>query len=82
MKQSKNTKRIFQFKMNEGKEDRIIRSFIAIGLFVAAYFSTGNAQLFFLIFGTTMTITTIFGWCPLYILFGFDTCRDRKKAKK
>jgi len=64
-----------KIKINEGKFDRIVRVIITASLFVfAIFFAQGTAQVFCLIFAAIMAITTLFGWCPLYILFGFSTC--------
>jgi len=64
---------------NEGTADRIVRAIVTIGLYAAAFFTTGTAQVFFLIFAITMTITTILGWCPLYLMFGINTCGKAKE---
>jgi hypothetical protein len=70
-----------KFEINEGKTDRIIRAVIVVILFtVAFFFSQGALKIFCLIFGIMMTITTTIGWCPLYILFGFDTCGKKEKT--
>jgi len=70
-----------RIEKNEGTADRVVRSIVTIGLFIAAGLTDGNARIVFLIFGTTMTITTIMGWCPLYPLLGVNTCGGGKKKK-
>ncbi|MDR0304101.1 MAG: DUF2892 domain-containing protein [Chitinispirillales bacterium] len=69
-----------KIEKNEGKSDRIIRVFIVVILYITAiFFVQGTAKIFCLFFATAMAITTIFGWCPLYILFGFNTCGQVKE---
>jgi hypothetical protein len=64
-----------KIEKNEGNTDRIVRVFITLALFAAAiFFVEGTARVFCIILGTTMTITTALGWCPLYLLFGVNTC--------
>ena len=71
-----------EIEKNEGNADRIVRIFIVIVLFtLAIFFSQGTARVFFIFFGVTLTITTVMGWCPLYLLFGFSTC-DRKEKNE
>ena len=72
-----------KIKVNEGKSDRVVRVIIAAFLFVLAIFFThGTAQVFFLILAAMMSITTLMGWCPLYILFGFSTCGKESVEKE
>jgi hypothetical protein len=71
----------FELEVNEGKSDRIVRSIICAVLFVFAFaFAQGTARIFCIVLGIMMTVTTLMGWCPLYILFGFSTCADKSAA--
>ena len=64
-----------KIEKNEGTSDRVVRIVIIVVLFtVAIFFSEGAARIFCVLLGTVMTITTIMGWCPLYLLFGVNTC--------
>jgi len=72
-----------KIKVNEGKSDRVVRTIIAALLFVFAIFvARGTAQVFFLILAAMMSVTTLMGWCPLYILFGFSTCGKENVEKE
>jgi hypothetical protein len=60
---------------NEGAADRIARTLITLGIFaLGAFFLQGTAQIVAVIMGTIMTITTALGFCPLYHVFGINTC--------
>ncbi len=68
---------------NEGKVDRITRSIVGVCLLVFGLtLATGIAKPITLFFGTTTIISAVFGWCPLYLPFGVDTCRGRHKKKE
>ncbi|MCL1947189.1 MAG: DUF2892 domain-containing protein [Chitinivibrionia bacterium] len=68
-----------KIEKNEGSSDRIIRTFIVLALFVVAiFFVEGRAKVFCIIMGIVMTATTAMGFCPLYLIFGVNTCGKRK----
>lgn len=72
-----------KFKTNEGKSDRIVRIFVCAALFMFAFvFAQGTARIFCLILGVLMAVTTLMGWCPLYILFGFSTCGKERETEE
>ncbi len=67
-------------KQNMGRPDRIIRILVAI-LFVVLWFThtvTGMAGYVLLILAGVFLITSIVGSCPLYSLFGINTCNRKK----
>jgi len=76
----KRIENIFQIVQNEGTADRIARSLITLLLFAAgAFFFEGTARVFFILTGVIMTVTTALGFCPLYHIFGINTCGHDKK---
>ncbi len=63
-------------KKNMGSADKVIRIILAV-VFAVLYFGgfvTGTAGLILLIFGGVFLITSLFSYCPLYAIFGIDTC--------
>lgn len=68
-------------KKNMGAADRIIRVMLA-AVFGYLYFSgvvTGIAGLLLVILGSVFVITSLIGYCPLYTLFGLNTCQMKKQ---
>lgn len=65
---------------NVGAADRAVRIAIGILLLVAAAVLQSPARWFGLI-GFIPLLTGMFGSCPLYSLFGFNTCAVQAKAK-
>jgi hypothetical protein len=59
------------FVKNEGKNDRALRIFVGLLLLSLMFF--GPQTLWGLI-GLVPFITGLFGYCPLYKLFGYNTC--------
>lgn len=64
------------FAVNEGNLDRIIR--IAVGLVLIALVFVGPQTLWGLV-GLVPLITGLVGYCPLYALFGFNSCPIQHK---
>ena len=62
-------------KTNESGLDRVIR--VAAGLILVTLYATGIAQGGFgivsFILGGILIVTGVFGFCPLYDLFKFQT---------
>ena len=59
-----------------GKADRIVRPLIAIA-FIALYFTgtvTGTLGIVLLVLAGVFILTSLVGTCPLYTLFGIQTC--------
>ncbi|MHC4779539.1 MAG: YgaP family membrane protein [Planctomycetota bacterium] len=63
---------------NMGWIDRSLRIFlaVAVGVLVATGQLTGVAAVVLGAFSVIFVITSFVGFCPLYTLFGFTTCRS------
>lgn len=70
---------------NEGNLDRIIRIAAGAALLVAGFgFVSGALGIVLAAVGGILTVTGLIGWCPLYALFGFNTCpidKSRSEAR-
>jgi hypothetical protein len=67
-------------KKNMGNTDRIIRIVIAI-VIAALYFTnviTGTLGIVLLAFAGIFLLTSLVSFCPLYTLFGMNTCPAKK----
>jgi len=67
-------------KKNLGDGDRALRIVIA-GLLIILYLlgvGTGVVGVIMLIFAAVMLLTSFAGFCPLYKLFGINTCKFDK----
>lgn len=65
-------------KLNMGTADRIIRPLIALGIAVL-YFTgviSGTVALVLGIVAIAFLLTSLLGWCPVYLPFGISTRRD------
>jgi Protein of unknown function (DUF2892) len=68
-------------KTNVGNFDRIIRLVVA-ALFAILYFGgfvTGTVGLVLVILGGVFAVTAAIGFCPLYSIFGLNTCPVKSK---
>jgi hypothetical protein len=68
-------------KTNVGNIDRIIRLLVAV-LFAVLYFGgfvTGTIGLVLVILGAVFAVTAAIGFCPLYSIFGLNTCPVKAK---
>lgn len=66
-------------KKNMGNLDRIIRVIVAI-IFSALYFTgtvTGTFGMVLLVLGAIFLATSLISFCPLYTLFGANTCEKK-----
>jgi len=66
-------------KTNMGTTDRIIRLIIAV-IIAALYFSgqiSGTVAIVLGIVAIAFVVTSLVGWCPMYLPFGIST----RKAK-
>lgn len=64
-------------KPNMGTTDRIIRILIAVAIAVL-YFTniiTGTLGVILLILAGVFVLTSIISFCPLYTIFGINTCK-------
>lgn len=67
-------------KKNMGRIDRIIRILLA-AIFAYLYFAgivTGAVGLILVILGGVFVLTSLVSFCPLYTLFGLNTCSVKK----
>jgi len=68
-------------KKNMGNVDRVIRILVAL-LVVILYFThviTGTLAVILLILAAIFVVTSFIGFCPLYVLFGFNTVKKVQK---
>ena len=66
-----------------GNTDRIIRVLIA-AVIAALYFTntiTGTLAYILLAVGVIFLLTSFIGSCPLYSLFGINTCKVKKTGQ-
>lgn len=64
-----------------GNIDKAIRIILAI-VFVILYFTntvTGTIGIILLVLAAVFLLTSLMGFCPLYPLFGINTCPAEKK---
>jgi hypothetical protein len=69
-------------KKNTGTIDRWVRLVLA-ALFAFLYFGnyvTGTIGLVLVILGGIFLLTSLAGFCPLYALFGLNTCSTHAKS--
>jgi hypothetical protein len=67
-------------KKNMGSTDRIIRLMLA-AVFAYLYFGdvvTGTLGLVLVILGGVFVLTSVVSFCPLYSIFGLNTCLVKK----
>ncbi len=62
------------FKVNEGTADRVVRVVVGVGL---VYLALTKGWLWAWI-GVVPILTGATGICPLYSLFGINTCGTKK----
>ncbi len=63
-------------KTNEGTIDRIIRAVVGVAALLGA-FAMGSGSVAFvllLVVGAILLVTAAVGFCPLYRVFGINTC--------
>lgn len=69
-----------RMKTNMGRNDKMIRAILAI-IFAVLYFTgavSGTLGIILLILGGVFIATATIGFCPLYTLFGLNTCKNQK----
>lgn len=67
-------------KTNVGNMDRIIRIVLAV-ILAGLYFGgivEGTIGLILVVLAAVFTLTAAIGFCPLYTLFGLNTCPVKK----
>ncbi len=67
-------------KLNMGSPDRIIRILIAIIIAVLLFTNVlqGALAVIFGIIAIIFIVTSVIGFCPLYVLFGMSTKKHTK----
>jgi hypothetical protein len=67
-------------KKNMGSTDRFIRIFIAVALLTTFYTDTVTGTLGYILAAVAgvLILTTFVSFCPLYTLFGMNTCKIQK----
>ncbi len=68
-------------KKNMGSADKLVRVLIAVAISVLYYLGEieGTLALVLLAFAFIFLLTSLVSFCPLYTIFGINTC---KKAAK
>jgi len=64
-------------KKNMGNVDRVIRILVAVVVLIL-YFThviTGTLAVILLILAGIFVVTSFIGFCPLYVLLGFNTVK-------
>jgi len=69
-------------KQNMGNTDRIIRVLAAIVIAVLYFTNSITGTLGYVLLGIAgiFLLTSLVGSCPLYSVFGINTCQVKKKA--
>ena len=67
-------------KKNMGGADRKIRIIIALVVGALYYFKVveGTLAIVLLVFAVIFLLTSFLNFCPLYSLFGINTCKVKK----
>ena len=67
-------------KKNMGSTDRILRIIIAAVIAILCCTGTvsGTLGLVLLILGAVFVLTSLVSFCPLYSIFGLNTCPAKK----
>ncbi len=64
-------------KANVGSLDKVIRVIIALALF-SLFFVLEGSWRYLAVVGFVPLLTALVSWCPLYMLFGLNTCSVEK----
>lgn len=70
-----------KIKKNMGVLDRVLR-FVIAAIIIVLYFTNiinGGLAIVLGIFVVATTFTGITGYCPLYPIFGWNTCKIKEK---
>jgi Protein of unknown function (DUF2892) len=64
---------------NVGTTDKVIRIGIAVVALIAAFSvgATSGLGIGLIVVGVIMVVTAVTGMCPIYRLFGMNTCKVR-----
>lgn len=66
-------------KKNMGNTDKVIRIIMAIAIIILSYTKviSGTLGIILLIFAAIFLLTSLASFCPLYPLFGINTCKKK-----
>lgn len=67
-------------KKNMGTTDRVLRVVAAV-IIAGLYYNgtiTGTLGLTLIVLSVIFVLTSLVGFCPLYLLFGMNTCEQKK----
>lgn len=64
-------------KANMGNTDRAIRLIVAVATVLIGIFVVKNTTIQYVLYGVAgiFTLTSLVKFCPLYTLFGWNTCK-------
>jgi hypothetical protein len=67
-------------KKNMGTTDRVIRliAAIAVGVLYGLNLISGTVAIVLGIVAGAFLVTSLIGWCPMYLPFGISTCKTTK----
>lgn len=67
-------------KKNMGGADKLIRLIVVIIIALLSFFDVIQGTLSYVLLGVgvVLLLTTFFNFCPLYTLFGINTCKTKK----
>lgn len=66
------------FKSNVGGIDRILRIVVGLALILGFFLAPDGAYRWLYLIGIVPLATGLMGSCPLYSIFGFNTCPMKK----
>ncbi|UOB16567.1 YgaP family membrane protein [Abyssalbus ytuae] len=67
-------------KKNMGSTDKGIRVLIAVAIALLYYYNiiSGTLGIVLMVLAIIFLITSLINFCPLYTLFGINTCKTKK----
>ena len=66
------------FKTNEGTLDRALRIILGLALIAGFFLNRDGAWSWLYLIGIVPLVTGILGSCPVYSVFGINTCKMKK----
>ena len=68
-------------KKNMGTSDKAVRIIIAVAIAVLYYTNviSGTLAIVLMAVGIIFLLTSLLNFCPLYTVFGINTCKTPKK---
>lgn len=65
-------------KCNVGKTDKVLRTIIGLAL-LAGGIAIGSVIM--IVLAIIAFFTVVSSWCPVYAIFGIDTCKNKPHEK-